>query len=72
MKEQMWRLAAVPAAIGYALAATAAQAQPETEAIATTEYVLEYISQVWSGAPLGNYSSPAWGRRWGVQLRWDF
>lgn len=36
------------------------------------DYVLEYISQAWSGAPLGNYSSPAWGRRWGLQLRYRF
>lgn len=36
------------------------------------DYVLEYISQIWSGAPLGNYSSPAWGRRWGAQLRYRF
>lgn len=36
------------------------------------DYVLEYISQAWSGAPLGNYSSPAWGRRWGAQLRYRF
>src|SRR3546814_19669623 len=36
------------------------------------DYVLEYISQAWSGAPLGNYSSPARGRRWGLQLRYRF
>ncbi|PWG03498.1 TonB-dependent receptor [Sphingosinicella humi] len=36
------------------------------------EYVLEYISQRFSGAPLGNYSIPAPDRRWGFQLRHQF
>lgn len=35
-------------------------------------YVLEYISQRFSGAPLGNYSMPAPGRRWGVKLAYRF
>lgn len=35
-------------------------------------FVLEYISQRFSGAPLGNYSIPAPGRRWGLQARYQF
>jgi iron complex outermembrane receptor protein len=35
-------------------------------------YVLEYISQRFSGAPIGNYSMPAPGRRWGAKLAYRF
>lgn len=35
-------------------------------------YVLEYISQRFSGAPFGNYSMPAPGRRWGAKLAYRF
>lgn len=35
-------------------------------------YVLEYISQRFSGSPFGNYSMPAPGRRWGAKLAYRF
>lgn len=36
------------------------------------DYNLEYISQAFSGAPLGNYALPAPGRRFGVEAGFTF